>query len=209
MTRLFGYVCLAGMLLLGAFDFLLLRSVRELRSENLTLRGKVEPTLGEQYELFEYRQQGVDVSNLVAELSARDRRLGDLLQAGVQTLLFYFPGEDCRRSLNYEMRLLEEHRAMLLDSDVSWALVFSRFGNQDFTSLTQQFGITDRAFLDPEDLFREAFGVRGDPVILLLDERYRVRLARVSRTRDEAGSRRMYERIAWLTSSVVIAAEQP
>lgn len=201
MTRLFGYVCLAGMLLFGVFDFLLLRGVQRLRTENRTLRAKVEPTLAEQYELFEYRQQGVDVSKLVADLAALDGRLGDLLQNGSQTLLFYFPGEDCRRSLNYETRVLEEHRAALAASNVSWALVFSRFGNQDFASITQQLGIADRAFLDPDDLFRETFGVRGDPVILLLDGNHRVRLARVSRSRDEEGSRRMYERIAWLTSS--------
>lgn len=195
-------VLVLALVLLAAFDVALLVWNKRLIAENEILKRKVTPSLGQQYVLFEARMQGEDFSSVIERMRASSsyfRALDDGLAGN--KLLYYFPNENCRRSLHMEMKLFDQLGDTDGQGDPGRVMVFDGFENMDFRSMAQQFGVASFSWLDEQSILRDYLGVRGDPVIFLLDARDRVLLAKVSRVSDEGGSRAFYERMALFTES--------
>lgn len=203
LKRVSWLVCL----LLVLLNILLLHRLTTLKDVNVALSHKVTPSLNQQFWLYEHKMEGLNVARLVARMRQSSVRFAQLYSAPSKLkLLFFFPGANCRRSLHMEARLFHEFRGTPVAKEIPTAMVFAEFSPDDFTTLARQFEIEDVALLDRENLVGKELGARVNPLILLLDSRDEVVYAKVSLPSDEAGGRRMYQKIAasstWLKQAV-------
>ncbi|HWN42437.1 MAG TPA: hypothetical protein VNW71_09455 [Thermoanaerobaculia bacterium] len=194
MSRSWQIAVVAAGTILLALNLVLLDRMEDLRELNATLAHKVTPSLVQQFHLLEHSMEGESLAHEIASFS-RDAG-ADLLAKDRHTLLFYFPGENCRRNLHMEISVFNSMRSRL--DGLKPVMVFADFQETDFRLLAQQYSIDGVSILDREHLLRQRLGVRFHPLVLLLDDTARILYARVSRTEDEPGSRQLYSKIQLL-----------
>lgn len=199
MNRITATVLVAAVVVLAVFDVLMLRQVRRLHEEKATLQARILPSLEEQYDLFEHEIEGEELDGLFASLAETVPRFAELIaEPAAGTLLVYVPNENCRRALHSEVRVFDDYRETLAEHRVRPIFVFAGFPADDLDALTRQFGIDGASVTDREEQLRDRFGLRGEPVVLLLDADHRIRYANV--VRGEEASRRLYDKAALLTN---------
>lgn len=183
-------------LVLAVFDVLLIRRVHGLEEEKGMLQLKVLPSLQEQYDLFEHGLEGDDLGELFDTLAATAPGFRELIdEPAAGHLLIYVPGENCRRALHSEMQVFGAYRDGLKARRVRPIFIFAGFAQDDLDALTHQFGISEASVTDPQRVLRQRFGLRGEPVALLVDGERRIRYANVVRSGAEEASRRLYEKV--------------
>lgn len=192
MTKGFRFILYGVILVLAVLNLILLVQMSTLGKENQTLLRKVTPSLGQQFDLYEHSLEGVNLADLLDHFRGRDADLGN---TGERRLIYYFPGEHCRRTLHLEMTMLHKFEDRFRQEGIHTLAVFSDFEQTDFLTLAQQFGISDLSLLDRDNVFRRRFGIRPSTLVMLLDSSDTVVYARVSRNGDEEGSLRFCEKI--------------
>lgn len=203
MNRKTNLQLLAGLsVMLLVFNLMLLDRLADQRKVIETLQLKVTPSLAQQFLLYEHGLQGESVASMLEELQASNPRFAEVFASpSRRKLLFYFPGENCRRSLHMEMQVFNDSRSELEQAGIDPVIVFSGFQDLDLRTMAQQFGIEDYVVADTEESFRKRFGTRPNPLILYLQGNQQIALARVSRNGDVEGSRKLYEKVRMLSTA--------
>ena len=202
MTKTWAWTLATICVALAALNLALLAKVQELSRVNTTLAQKVTPSLREQFDLFERSLIGRSLAGPMAELDPGAAMPEAPTGGGGHRLVLYFPGESCRRSLNQEMRLLDEHRTRLARLNLDPVIFLASFEPPDFETLVRQYGVEDHAHLDQDQILREALGISPAGLLLLLSPRDVILNARVSTGLDEELGQAFYRQVDGMLSGV-------
>lgn len=187
---------LVGIVSLLALNIVLFQRVSELTAENGTWKNKVTMSIGEQLTIHEHALEGDSLGPDLARLQRANSRFRDLFtDSGDYKLVYHFTGTNCNRCLDMELRLFNEYRSRLRESNINATMVFSDFQEVHFLSHLKQYRIHDVAVMDAESHLLKRFNYNRYPLIVFLGRDNRVLLANYSDYRDEPGSVAFYEKL--------------
>lgn len=188
------------MVVLIILDLYMLFQVSIARNETTFWKSKMTPSVREQLSLAEHSMELEDLSSDINQLQKSDEQAARLINGTRDyLLLFIMRGTTCDNCLNMEMNIFKEYRERLQDLRVSTVMVLYEVDKSRYSIFVDLFGINNIAILDKAMILGRRFDKYMNPIILLLNRDKRVIYANISDYRDEAKSKRFFEKVLALS----------
>ena len=183
-------------IILLAFNIILLRQLSNLSAENANLKNKVTMSIGEQLIFLEHEIEGANLSPQIEALQQSSSKFSELFtRSQKHKIIYHFWGKNCRDCLNMEIKIFNTFAFQLQNKGVDFILLFAGFEEDDFLTLIQQYQIRDFAIRDTTFAFLKKFAYVRNPIVLLVSRYNEILLANFSDYQNEEKSFAFYNKV--------------